>query len=189
MTLLLRKIDALDPWLNEGDLAAVAADPPIWAVREFMPSQKDGIDLSLHEVADESEAHRVAAAWAMLNTSPEKLRIAFAAVDRSAIEDIGLTITSSGGTHNHVFSDAQHRGLTIPSQTAVVAVASAFLRGDVIVIEPRLVMRALEAEIRSNGFQTVPIARAGTGNMAAKNLLKFIALQFCEVRGTAGLAA
>lgn len=183
MSLLLRKIDLSDPWLKGLDEEATA--PPIWAVRSFMPSQKEGNEISLHEVADEDEALRVAAAWGMLKDDPAKGNIAFAWAERVALEKAGLTLRETPGDLHHAFSDAQHRDLVLPDQASVTQAAAVFLEGDVYSFEGRVVAKALEAEIRVNAFEMAAIAGKGSTTPAPKNLLKFIRDKICEVHGVA----
>lgn len=190
MTWLLRKIDELDPWLtlNEvDDLAAVAANPPLWAIRLFIPSSDDKGSLSLYEVEDEDGAKRVAAAWGFTIGEIDKAatnKISFIGASREAIEAAGFTIENSPGELNHA-TDDQHRGISPSDLDQAKVLAGLFIQGEPFIFEGKTVQSAATEEARAEQFKFGPIAKRGSGNKAARNVLKLVGDAVVSVRGVA----
>jgi hypothetical protein len=188
MTWLLRKIDELDPWLKlaeTDDLAAVAANPPLWAIRLFIPSPRDEGSLSLYEVDDENGAKRVAAAWGFTIGDIDKVatnKVSFIAASRASIEAAGFIIENSPGELNHA-TDDQHRGISPADLEQAKALAGLFIEGELFPFEGKTVQIAATEEARTEQFKFGLIAKRGGGNTAAKNVLKLVGNDVIWVRG------
>lgn len=187
MTLLLRKIDDLDPWLTLGeapDLNAIAADPPLWAVRLFIPSPKDKGSLSLYEVEDEDEAKCVAGAWGFTLGEIDKsaTKVSFIAADRIKIESAGFKIDASDGGLHHS-TDSRHRDISPTNLDQVKILAGLFITGELFNFEGKIVRIAATNEARAERFKFVSIAKLGSGNLAARNILKLVGEEVIAVKG------
>lgn len=189
MTWLLRKVDDLDPWLKlaeEEDVNRVATDPPLWAIRLFIPSQKDKGSLSLYEVADEAEAQLVAAAWGFNIGDIGKCgtKISFIAAKRCVIEGAGFRIENSLGGLHHAL-DSQHRGITPGSLDQVKKLTGIFIKGELFPFEGKTVQATAINEARCERFKFGLIAKLGSNNTAARNILKLVSEEVVVVNGVA----
>jgi hypothetical protein len=189
MTWLLRKVDDLDPWLKlaeEDDLSPIIANPPLWAIRLFIPSQKDEGSLSLYEVADENEAKLVAAAWGFNigDIGKSGTKISFIAAKRQVIEEAGFAVEDSPGGLHHA-TDDQHRGISPATVDGAKSLAGIFIAGEMFTFEGKIVQAAATDEARSERFKFGPIAKLGSGNTAARNVLKLVGDEVVAVKGIA----
>lgn len=189
MTWLLRKVDDLDPWLklvDEEDLSATIENPPLWAIRLFIPSVKDRGSLSLYEVQDEPAAKPVAAAWGFIlgDIAKSTTPVSFIAVERSKLEAAGFVIEDSpGGLHHE--TDNLHRGISPANLEEAKKLAGLFIDGELFRFEGKTVQLAAKEEARLERFKFVPIAKLGPDHRAAKNVLKLVCEEVVAVRGTA----
>lgn len=178
MSLLLRMIVSTSPWIEaekkEGGLAASAESPPIWAVREFMPSEKDGSGLSVYEVKNEDEAELIAAAYSIHKSESAKNAVIFIALDRAAVETAGLVIRETAGDWHHVFADAQHREIIVDDMGALTRLAAVALTGEMFNFEHKSVWKAVRSQAQLDQYKFFPLARKGGSSPAALNIVKFI---------------
>lgn len=187
MTWLIRKIDDPDPWLDLGDpeeAARLMANPPLWAVRLFIPSLKDEGSLSLYEVDGEEGAKQVAAAWGFSLGDIDKAstKISFIAASRESIEQSGFDIEHSMGALNHI-TDEQHRGISLHTWDDAKQLTQLFIVGELFNFEAKIVKSMATQEAQAEHFKFREIARKGSNNTAARNILKLIGSDDVGVRG------
>lgn len=173
MTLVLRKIDDLKPWtkLADEDLTEMTANPPLWAIRLFIPSIKDKGSLSFFEVENNDEAEAIAAAFNFRFFESWSQQISFIAVERKSIEEAGFAIETSLGTLNHTM-DLAHRGISPQTIEGSIKLAALFVQGEPIIFNGKKLIERAKGDARSNHFDFPPIAKEK--KFGAANLLKFI---------------
>ena len=187
MTWLLRKIDDLDPWFRlaeSTDIEALVNEPPLWAVRLFIPSPKDQGSLSLYEVADEAEAKVVAGAWGFTLGDIDKAatKVSFVAAPRQQIEDAGFVVTATPGGLNHV-CDRQHRGICPQTVLQASKLAGLVIAGELFTFEGKIVQKVAMVEAQETRFDFAPIAKRGSQVTAARNILKLVGSSDLTVSG------
>lgn len=188
MTLLIRHLGSTSSWVAAGaTLTDLAGDPPLWALREFMPSERDAGGLSVFAVEGEDEALVVAGAIIMARLTIDKgAPIMVASTPLALVTTAGIEVEVTPGELHHTRADQLHRDLKIPDPSTLTLVASAFMRGDIFTFTAKEAAQAARAAIRADQFDCKAIAKIGfEGNARAKNVLKFIGEDYADVKGRA----
>jgi hypothetical protein len=191
MTLLIRGIVSVDRWLRFGEPTAAeqaVANPPIWAIREFIPKETEGEVLSLYEVGGEDEALIVAAAFAFNSKDFDKKRIVWAAAEKGGLQADGLEISCSKGRLCHELADARHREVRVATVSAAVRLAVNFIKGDVFSFEGKVIGTAARNYAREGQFIYSRLGKRDyPTNWAWKNVSQLVLEQVVSVRGVRGL--
>lgn len=181
---LIKDVEALTQADDRGELEVLADSPvPVFAIREFTPSAKDGLGLSLYEAADRSEALKIAAAMANTSSDMGKKAVVALAADWPSLQDAELVPTKTPGELNHSFADERHWELKISDHQSLVAVARIFVGGIIFSFEGREILNELKRAIRDDDLNFQRIAVGGPGGPAGKHLLRFIGERVAQVSG------
>ena len=189
MTMLLRLLTGpVQPWLKWSEMEAAGtatADPPLWAIREFTPTERDKAGLSVYEVDnDEDEALIIAGAFAFYRENLESGQIVFMAVDKQSLLDDGIVIDVTPGRLNHPFADTRHREIKISDLPTLVKVSRHFLDGSMHPFEGKEAGKAARTSAQANHLSYLSLSkRSFRDNWGAKNLVKFIGEQVVTVSG------
>ena len=191
MSRLIRRVQASDLWakLASSSIDAAIANPPLWAVRDFIPSERDGDGLSVFEVADDDDkqVEIIAAAWRMsFEEKLESKNVLFASVRIDIILEQGLTINKTMGNLKHKVADDLHRELVIPTVEAAKLVASLFLSGDPISVEGKDIRASAIKGARNDYFDFAALVKGrGLSIPPVKHLVSFVSDRVVSVRGNA----
>lgn len=184
MTMLIRFVDDYALWLDLGMAGADAGELPIWAIRDFLPSKRDGSGLSVYEVEDEDEALLIAGAFAFQEQKMDGGSTSFMAAERAAVEGAGISIAVTPSKLGNSFADPKHRDLHIDDMNAVNRVVRAFLNGQPLHFEGKVVGQAARSSARSNHISYSKLSDMSFAtNWRAKNLLTFIKEKVVDVQG------
>jgi hypothetical protein len=192
MTLLLRalRVDSMDRWLKLGQAGPTASEgaevagPPIWVIREFLPTDRDGEGLSVFEVNDKSEALTVAAAFAFESEKFEKRRYVFATVEKDKLKESGLDVVCTSGNFCHKLAESRHREIQIPNVRAAETIARLFMQGEIIQFEGRKLAIEARKFAQSDNLSYEPLARRPySANWAWKAVLSFLGQKIVAVHG------
>jgi len=187
MTWILRKIDVVDPWLPLAEIEEVTslqANPPLWAIRLFIPSAKDEGSLSFYEVDELTDAKSIAAAFGFMtgDMAKAKTKVSFVAVKRGDIEAAGFVIEESdGGLFHHC--DKQHRGISPSNLEDAAKLAGLFVAGELATFEGKIVQAAADQEARLDHFEIASLAKTGSQSSAGRNVLTFLSNNVIQAKG------
>lgn len=187
MTWLLRKVTSIKDWVAF-EVPTGHFDAPVWAVREFVPSDRDQGEVSVFEIANANEALVIAGAWAFnFYDGLDKGQTFFVAAEMQSLVEDGIEVKPSPGRLRHAFADACHRVAVVRDLGILNRVACHFLRSNqAYSFEGKNVGASARNSAEQNmlSYEQIHQKKFET-NWAGKNLLGLIGSRNLEVRGVA----
>jgi hypothetical protein len=187
MTLLLRSLASTKQWLKFGETPeppTEAIDPPLWALRECTPSERDGDGLSVFEVDNEDQARIIAGAFSFGNEKLESGRVVFAVADKDEMLNEGLAITEEPGRLRHLFADPRHRLVRVPDLRTAMRVTWHFLNGGLFSFEGKDAAEATRQAARRDQLVFTSLSKQNfVTNWQGKNLIRFVDDGIVAVKG------
>ena len=178
MSLLIRRMQGnLGSWqrlLQDSTLEALRHSPPLWVIKDFLPTERDAGCISVFEVADEDEALLVASAFAF-REKLEARQLYFSAAMQQ-IRSNAINVVSSNGNLDHDFADKQHREIVIGDLRDAAKIAGLFVTGTMMSFEGKSLLATAKASARQGQFNITKICarKPLSDNAGALHTARFI---------------
>lgn len=186
----IRRVEITKNWIDlgvEANLAAALASPPTWAVREFLPSDRDMGGFSLYKVDDRKGALQVACAMSFnLNPKIDSGKVSFISVSTEALVNSNLQIIESDGNLRHKEVDKWHVDVIVNDVDEAVVLAKLFMAGAPISFEGKEIGQAARSAAAAELFSFENIHKIKSeNNNPGRALVQFVGENILKVSSQA----